>query len=129
MPTHRPHEVAVFGATGYTGKQIVRELVDAGRDVVCVGRDRAKLDALAAKLDRPVHIEVAQLTDPPESKPSAPQRRPLSTPQAHSPKPANRSLPRPSPRERTTSTLAASNNQSGLSSTNSTNLHPAPESH
>jgi short subunit dehydrogenase-like uncharacterized protein len=64
MPTQRPHEVAIFGATGYTGRQIVRELVDAGRDVVCVGRDRAKLDAIAAKLDRPVHIEVAELTDP-----------------------------------------------------------------
>ncbi|MFD4440234.1 saccharopine dehydrogenase NADP-binding domain-containing protein [Nocardia sp. NPDC058519] len=65
MPGYRANEVAVFGATGYTGRQIVRELLGAGRDVVCVGRDRAKLTALTAALGRPVPIEVVELTDRP----------------------------------------------------------------
>ncbi|TCJ96420.1 saccharopine dehydrogenase NADP-binding domain-containing protein [Nocardia alba] len=65
MSSHRAHEVAVFGATGYTGKQIVRELLAAGRDVVCVGRDRATLEALTATFGQPVPIEIVDLTDRP----------------------------------------------------------------
>ncbi|MFV8166285.1 saccharopine dehydrogenase NADP-binding domain-containing protein [Mycobacterium sp. 134] len=63
MPDNRSHDVAVFGATGYTGKQIVRELLAAGRSVVCVGRDLDKLRKLAADTGQPVRVEAAALSD------------------------------------------------------------------
>ena len=40
--------VAVYGATGYTGRGIVGELIERGRRVVAVGRSRARLEAVAA---------------------------------------------------------------------------------
>jgi len=62
----------VFGATGLSGRGVVRELVDRGADVVLVGRDQSKLAAVAesvggsvgtrvvaglAELIRQVHVE------------------------------------------------------------------------
>jgi short subunit dehydrogenase-like uncharacterized protein len=42
--------VAVYGATGYTGRLVAAELDRRGADFVLAGRSAAKLDALAAEL-------------------------------------------------------------------------------
>ncbi len=44
--------VAVVGATGYTGGLVVRELLGRGMEVVAVGRNGAKLNALPAEVER-----------------------------------------------------------------------------
>jgi short subunit dehydrogenase-like uncharacterized protein len=44
--------VAVVGATGYTGRLVVAELAGRGVEVVAVGRNPAKLDALPPKVER-----------------------------------------------------------------------------
>ena len=46
--------VAVVGATGYTGGLVVQELLGRGVEVVAVGRNPAKLDALPAEVERHV---------------------------------------------------------------------------
>ena len=43
-------KIVLFGATGYTGKQVARELVAKGLAPVLCGRSREKLDAVAAEL-------------------------------------------------------------------------------
>jgi short subunit dehydrogenase-like uncharacterized protein len=43
--------IAVVGATGYTGGLVVQELVGRGVEVVAVGRNPAKLDALPAEVE------------------------------------------------------------------------------
>ena len=53
--------VAVVGATGYTGGVVVRELLGRGVEVVAVGRNAAKLDALPAEVERHV-ADVADRT-------------------------------------------------------------------
>ncbi|MDL9935950.1 saccharopine dehydrogenase NADP-binding domain-containing protein [Gordonia sp. ABSL1-1] len=50
MTANRTFDVAVVGATGYTGRQIARELVAAGSRVLCVGRNRQNLDRTVAEL-------------------------------------------------------------------------------
>ena len=45
MPT-----IALFGATGYTGRLVARALVRRGARPLLVGRDRARVEALAAEL-------------------------------------------------------------------------------
>jgi short subunit dehydrogenase-like uncharacterized protein len=49
--------IAVYGATGYTGELVVRELQRRGLDHVLAGRSGAKLRALAERVgsDAPVH--------------------------------------------------------------------------
>ena len=49
--------IAVYGATGYTGRLIAAELARSGLDFVLAGRNAAKLEALAAELgtDAPLH--------------------------------------------------------------------------
>ena len=42
--------IAVYGATGYTGRLVAAELAAAGADFVLAGRSREKLDALAAEV-------------------------------------------------------------------------------
>lgn len=42
-------DILLFGATGYTGKITARALADRGADFVVAGRNRAKLDRLAAE--------------------------------------------------------------------------------
>jgi short subunit dehydrogenase-like uncharacterized protein len=42
--------VAVYGATGFTGGLIARELKDAGADLLIAGRDRGKLEGLSEEL-------------------------------------------------------------------------------
>jgi short subunit dehydrogenase-like uncharacterized protein len=56
--------IAVYGATGYTGRLVSAELVKAGADMVISGRNRAKLDALASQLDGEVTVTPATLDDP-----------------------------------------------------------------
>ncbi|MDQ2701073.1 MAG: saccharopine dehydrogenase NADP-binding domain-containing protein [Actinomycetota bacterium] len=49
--------IAVYGATGYTGRLIAAELARSGLDFVLAGRNRAKLEALSEELgiDVPLH--------------------------------------------------------------------------
>jgi len=49
--------IAVYGATGYTGKLIAAELARSGLDFVLAGRNHSKLEALSAELgiDVPLH--------------------------------------------------------------------------
>jgi short subunit dehydrogenase-like uncharacterized protein len=42
--------IAVYGATGYTGRLVAAELAQAGADVILSGRNRAKLEALASQI-------------------------------------------------------------------------------
>ena len=42
--------IAVLGATGRTGRGIARKLAEAGQSVILVGRDAARLNAVAAEL-------------------------------------------------------------------------------
>jgi short subunit dehydrogenase-like uncharacterized protein len=60
--------LVLYGATGYTGRLVAHELATAGDEFVLSGRDRTKLDALAAELEdtnavRP-DVRVADATDP-----------------------------------------------------------------
>ena len=52
--------IAVYGATGYTGTQVLAELRQHGLVPVLVGRDRARLEAVA----RGDEVRVATLDDP-----------------------------------------------------------------
>jgi short subunit dehydrogenase-like uncharacterized protein len=57
--------IAVYGATGYTGRLVIAELANAGADLVLSGRNRRKLDALASELEGEVAVKEATLDDPP----------------------------------------------------------------
>jgi short subunit dehydrogenase-like uncharacterized protein len=66
MP-HIPRQqgpIAVYGATGYTGRLVSAELAKAGAEMVISGRNRAKLDALASQIEREVTVAPATLDDP-----------------------------------------------------------------
>ena len=55
--------VAVAGATGVLGAEIVRALDDAGAEVGLLGRDRGRLTALAEELEAPMaRIDAADAT-------------------------------------------------------------------
>jgi short subunit dehydrogenase-like uncharacterized protein len=56
--------IAVYGATGYTGKLVAAELADAKADFVLAGRSREKLEALAAELEVDAPVQTASLDDP-----------------------------------------------------------------
>jgi short subunit dehydrogenase-like uncharacterized protein len=43
--------IALYGATGYTGRLVAAELAAANADFILAGRNRRKLEALAAELD------------------------------------------------------------------------------
>lgn len=55
--------IAVYGATGFTGELIARELKDAGADLVIAGRDRGKLERLSKELGG-VPFSAVSLDDP-----------------------------------------------------------------
>ncbi|WP_338701851.1 saccharopine dehydrogenase NADP-binding domain-containing protein [Streptomyces sp. Q6] len=57
--------IAVYGATGHTGRLVTAELLARGQDVILAGRDERGLRALAAELAAPdrVHVHVAPLDD------------------------------------------------------------------
>jgi short subunit dehydrogenase-like uncharacterized protein len=56
--------IAVYGATGYTGRLVCAELARAGADLVVSGRNRSKLDALASEIEGEVAVNAATLDDP-----------------------------------------------------------------
>src|SRR5688572_29912737 len=56
--------IAVYGATGYTGKLIAAELAAAGAKFVLSGRNEAKLIALAEEVGGRPDVRVATLDDP-----------------------------------------------------------------
>jgi short subunit dehydrogenase-like uncharacterized protein len=55
--------IAVYGATGYTGRLVAAELVRRGADAVLVGRSAAKLEIVAEDLGGGVSTRVAPLDD------------------------------------------------------------------
>ena len=55
--------IAVYGATGYTGRLVIAELANAGADLVLSGRNRRKLDVLASELEGEVAVKEATLDD------------------------------------------------------------------
>lgn len=55
--------ILVYGATGYTGRLVVRALEAAGRSYVIAGRNRDTLDALARSLPSKPEVRVADATD------------------------------------------------------------------
>jgi short subunit dehydrogenase-like uncharacterized protein len=55
--------IAVYGATGYTGRLVTAELAEAGADLVISGRNRRKLDALASEVEGEVTVKEATLDD------------------------------------------------------------------
>jgi short subunit dehydrogenase-like uncharacterized protein len=56
--------IAVYGATGYTGRLVASELRRRGAEVVLSGRNRAKLEILAEDLGGDPAIQDAALDDP-----------------------------------------------------------------
>lgn len=55
--------IAVYGATGYTGKLIAAELAAAKADFVLAGRNAEKLDAIASELGGDVTTHAVSLDD------------------------------------------------------------------
>jgi short subunit dehydrogenase-like uncharacterized protein len=55
--------IAVYGATGYTGRLIASELDRAGAEFRLAGRNREKLDRLAAGLGTPAEVHAVSLDD------------------------------------------------------------------
>ncbi|MFN2612510.1 MAG: saccharopine dehydrogenase NADP-binding domain-containing protein, partial [Solirubrobacterales bacterium] len=56
--------IALYGATGYTGRLVAKELTDAGADFVLSGRSQAKLEALAEELGRSAPCHSASIENP-----------------------------------------------------------------
>ena len=56
--------IAVYGATGYTGRLVAAELADAKAELIVSGRNRRKLDVLAAELEGDITARQATLDDP-----------------------------------------------------------------
>jgi short subunit dehydrogenase-like uncharacterized protein len=56
--------IAVYGATGYTGRLVVAELLKADADFIVSGRSPEKLDALRAEFELDAPARAARLDDP-----------------------------------------------------------------
>src|SRR5262245_11630287 len=56
--------IVVYGATGYTGRLVARELARVDSDFILAGRTAAKLDALAAEIDADPETAAASLDHP-----------------------------------------------------------------
>ncbi len=56
--------IVLFGATGYTGALAAEELATQGVPAVLAGRDRGKLDALAARVGGNLEVAVADVARP-----------------------------------------------------------------
>ena len=56
--------IAVYGATGYTGRLVAGELRRRGAELVLAGRNRAKLEILAEDLGGQPSIQAASLDNP-----------------------------------------------------------------
>jgi short subunit dehydrogenase-like uncharacterized protein len=57
--------IAVYGATGFTGELVVRELAQMGADVVLSGRDAHKLERAAQHFAPETSVRPARADDPP----------------------------------------------------------------
>jgi short subunit dehydrogenase-like uncharacterized protein len=65
-PSQAPSQsgpIVVYGATGYTGKLVARELARRGATFTIAGRSQAKLDALAADLDATPEVAAVPIDD------------------------------------------------------------------
>jgi short subunit dehydrogenase-like uncharacterized protein len=65
--SERPEQigtVAVYGATGYTGRLVAEELQRRGADFVLAGRSAERLDALAAELGSGARTAAVPVDDP-----------------------------------------------------------------
>ena len=56
--------IAVYGATGHTGRLVAAELAARDNDIVLAGRDAGALHALADELGTSARVRVAALDDP-----------------------------------------------------------------
>jgi short subunit dehydrogenase-like uncharacterized protein len=56
--------IAVYGATGYTGRLVVEELAKAGADFIVSGRNAAKLDELRRELELDAPAIKAEIGNP-----------------------------------------------------------------
>src|SRR5262245_10603958 len=56
--------IAIYGASGYTGRLVTAELAQAGAELVLSGRNRCKLDTLASVTEGQVTVKTATLDDP-----------------------------------------------------------------
>ena len=72
--TKKPGPIAVYGATGYTGKLIAAELAGSGLDFVLAGRSRMKLEALAEDLAIDVDLTTSLTRRKRNHEPGASQR-------------------------------------------------------
>lgn len=64
-PTHRGDDtIAVYGATGHTGRLVAAELAKRGHSLVLSGRDATALAAFAARLGTRTDVVTADLGDP-----------------------------------------------------------------
>jgi short subunit dehydrogenase-like uncharacterized protein len=61
--TNKRGPIALYGATGYTGRLVAAELAAAGADFVLSGRSKPKLEALAEELGRTASVHPATLDD------------------------------------------------------------------
>jgi short subunit dehydrogenase-like uncharacterized protein len=64
MPTEQTGPIAVYGASGYTGRLIAAELRRRGADAVLAGRNAAKLEIVAEDIGGDWEIQAASLDDP-----------------------------------------------------------------
>ena len=65
MATELSGPIAVYGATGYTGRLVAAEILRRGANAVLVGRNAAKLEIVAEDLGGQVQTRVAALDDAP----------------------------------------------------------------
>ena len=63
MPEPGPGPVAVYGATGYTGRLVAGELRRRGVEVILCGRTARRLKDLASQLDLRLPVRVAAVDD------------------------------------------------------------------
>jgi short subunit dehydrogenase-like uncharacterized protein len=56
--------IAIYGATGYTGRLVVAELLRADADFIVSGRSTEKLDALRREFELEASAKTARLDDP-----------------------------------------------------------------
>lgn len=61
--TQREFDLAVFGATGFTGQLVAKYLAARPARLALVGRSRAKLEAVARTLGRNIEVVVADALD------------------------------------------------------------------
>jgi saccharopine dehydrogenase (NAD+, L-lysine-forming) len=59
----RDLDVVLYGATGYTGRLVARDLADQGADFAVAGRSRERLEGLADELDADPAVIVASVDD------------------------------------------------------------------